>query len=191
MNVVAGKTVVLIVASNGYQPLEYEISKKILTEAGITVVTASDKAGGAVASDTSTTAVDITLEDLQKSVTDYDGIFIIGGPGALEYLDNSLTANIITLAKKNDIPYGAICISPRILAKADALRGKKATGWDEDNALTTIFAGFGVLYQQEKDIVTDGLVVTARDLKSAVEFAQGIIRVLTKKALGNQNDSKI
>jgi protease I len=191
VNVVAGKTVVLIVASNGYQPLEYEISKKILTEAGITVVTASDKAGGAVASDTSTTAVDITLEDLQKSVTDYDGIFIIGGPGALEYLDNSLTANIITLAKKNDIPYGAICISPRILAKADALRGKKATGWDEDNALTTIFAGFGVLYQQEKDIVTDGLVVTARDLKSAVEFAQGIIRVLTKKALGNQNDSKI
>jgi protease I len=176
-----GKKVALIIASTGYQPLEYQVPKDILTANGITVITASDKKGGAVASDGSTTTVvDVTIDTLKAS--DYDGIFFIGGPGALTCLDNSHSYHIISQAMKLGIPYGAICISPRILAKAHALVGKKATGWDEDNALQTIFEGHGVLYER-KDIVTDGLVVTAKNPAAAELFADGIMRVLTKVAL--------
>lgn len=190
MNVIAGKKIVLIIASIGYQPREYGIPKKMLTEAGVKVITASDKKGGAVASDKSTTTVDITLEELKDTVDKYDGIFFIGGPGALAALDNSLSYHIATVAKKHKIPYGAICISPRILAKAGALEGKKATGWDEDNALTAIFAGFGVEYHKNADIMTDGLVVTARGPASAEKFAEGIMRVLTKKELKEEDAQK-
>ncbi|MGE0207023.1 MAG: DJ-1/PfpI family protein [Candidatus Babeliales bacterium] len=178
-----GKKVVFIIASNGYQPIEYGVPKKILESYGIKVITASDKPGGAVASDQSTTLVDSTLDKLKP--TDYDGVFFIGGPGAMDCLDNSISYKIASEAKKHAIPYGAICIAPRILAKANALAGKKATGWDDDLALETIFKGNGVEYAKGHDICTDGLVVTAVGPKAAELFAQGIMRVLTKKALGD------
>lgn len=175
------KKVVFIIASDGFQPTEYGVPKKILEEQGIQVITASNKPGGAVASDKSTIPVDITLDNINP--TDYDGIFFIGGPGAMEHLDNPTSYHIACMARKHKIPFGAICISPRILAKAYALEGKKATGWDEDNALETILVGHGAIYDK-KDIVTDGLVVTATGPKTAELFADGIIRVLTKKELG-------
>lgn len=176
-----GKRVVLIVASDGYQPIEYSIPKRILEKYGITVITASDKPGGAIASDKSTTPVDITIDQLDPK--NYDGVFFIGGPGAMECLDNPTSYHIATVAKNNDIPYGGICITPRILAKAKTLEGKKVTGWDGDNALETILRGNGAEYAKGHDICTDDLVVTAVGPKSAEKFAEGIMRVLTKKAL--------
>ena len=176
---VRGKKVVFIVASNGYHEIEYGIPKAILEQSGVKVITASDKPDGAVAKDKSTTPVDITLDKIK--VTDYDGIFFIGGPGALDCLDNSTSYHIISEAKKHEIPYGAICISPRILAKAYGLQGKRATGWNGDNALETIFKSFDVTYVTRDNVVVDGLVVTATGPKAAKEFAQGIMQVLAKK----------
>ncbi|OQA36035.1 MAG: DJ-1/PfpI family protein [Candidatus Dependentiae bacterium ADurb.Bin331] len=181
MNVVHDKKVVLIVASEGYQPLEYEITKNELEAEGIEVLTASDRAGGAVASDGSTTPVDLTIDQL--NIGSYDGIFFIGGSGALDCLDHSTSYHLIAQAKDRKIPYGAICISTRILAKAGGLTGKKATGWDGDHALSVIYKLNGVTYEEGKEMVTDEYVVTASGPKSAKEFAQGIIRLLTIETL--------
>ena len=176
-----GKNVVFIIASNGFQPIEYNVPKGILKKYGINVITASDKAGGAIANDKSTTPVDITIEQLDPA--NYDGIFFIGGPGAMDHLDNSISYAIANKAKKLGIPYGAICISTRILAKGKALEGVRVTGWDGDNALETILRGNNAEYAKGHDICTDGLVVTATGPKAAEQFAKGIMRVLTKKAL--------
>ena len=181
----SGKKIVLIIANEGYQSTEYGIPKQLLREANAQVITASNKPGGAIAQDQSTTKVDITLNYLDTHVTDYDGIFFIGGPGALENLDNSTSYSIIAQTKKHNIPYGAICVAPRILAKGYGLEGKKATGWNNDNALETILTGFGAIYTPHP-IVTDGLVVTASGPEAAKEFAEGIIRVITKKELSKK-----
>ena len=74
-------------------------------------------------------------------------------------------------------PYGAICISSRILAAAGVLSGKKATGWDDDNKLAHIFKKHNVEYIKES-IVIDENVVTAIGPSAAQEFAQGILKVL-------------
>jgi deglycase len=178
-----GKKVVFIVASDGYNAIEYNVPKEILEKTGIKVITACDRPGGAIADDKSTTPVDITIDKL--NVPDYDGIFFIGGPGAMECLDNSISYHIASQAKKYNIPYGGICVAPRILAKAHMLKGKRATGWDGDNALRTIFEGNGVTYV-DHDMVTDGYVVTAVGPKAADKFAEGIIRVLTEKMLSHE-----
>jgi protease I len=184
MKKLEGKKIVLVVASEGYEQTEYGVPARILRAEGATVITASDRAGGAVAKDLTTTPVDITIDKLNPE--DYDGIFFIGGPGAMDCLDNSTSYKIIGEAKRLGIPYGAICIAPRILAKCYGLEGKKATGWDGDGALETIFTGFGVTYDQ-KPIATDGLVVTASGPEAAEQFAEGITRVVTKKMLGAQD----
>lgn len=175
-----GKKVALIIASQGFQPLEYGIPKKLLETEGIEVVTISDKPGGAIASDKTTAIVDETIQNMRPQ--DFDGIFFIGGPGAMDCLDNSISYKIIAQAKKLQIPYGAICISPRILAKAYGLQGMKATCWDEDSCTQAIFHGFGATFVPH-EVVTDGLIVTANGPGAAAKFADGILRVLTKKAL--------
>jgi len=114
--------ILLVVASQGYQPIEYSVPKKLLEKKGITIETASNKAGTAIAADGSTTTVDVILTEVE--VEKYDGIFFIGGPGAMEHLDNKDSYRIITQVAKLNKPFGAICISPRILAKTGVLKGK-------------------------------------------------------------------
>lgn len=181
----SGKKIILVIASNGFQPVEYSITKEHLRKQGAIIITASNKPGGAVATDNTTTPVDITLDAL--TLDKYDGIFFIGGNGALTNLDNSTSYSLISQAKKLHIPYGAICIATRILAKGYGLEGKRATGWNEDLALNVLYPSFGATLV-DHPIVTDGLVVTAVGPDDAPLFAQGIQRVLTKKILGDESD---
>lgn len=171
-------TVLLLVAGQRYQPIEYGTPKQILETSNITVKTVSNRAGTAVASDGSTTKVDLLIKDI-TDISAYQGLFIIGGPGALENLD---TPQVHALAQKFAAagkPFGAICISPRILAKAGLLTGKKATGWNEDNELSDIFRTYGVSYVR-KPVVVDGKIITATGPRVAQEFGAAIVTVLSK-----------
>jgi protease I len=177
------KEVALIIASKGYQPIEYSIPKNLLEQAGITVVTVSNKAGTASTVDketgqTVTTPIDLPLKSM--NVDEYDGIFFIGGPGALEHLDNQLSYDIIKQAWEKKLPLGAICISTRILAKAGILKDKRVTGWDGDNQLAGILKEHQALYQQ-KDVVVDGNLITAVGPLSAREFAENIITMVQEQ----------
>ena len=169
------RTVVLIVASDGYQPVEYGQTKKVLEDGGMSVRTASDKPDMAVAGDKTTTKVDMTINNIM--VNEIDGVFWIGGPGAMDHLDN---ATNYTLAKKvanADKLFGAICIAPRILAQAGVLTGKKATGWNDDNELENVFKQYGVIYEP-KPVVVDGNIVTATGPSSAQAFGKAILDLL-------------
>lgn len=168
--------IVLVVAHQGYQPIEYAVPKKILENAGYTVVTASNKPGIATAKDNSTTTVDILIQDI--NVNDYAGIFFIGGPGALEHLDNTTSYDLLHKAMTFNLPLGAICAATRILAKAGVLKQRSATGWDGDGLLADIYKEHTVLYIPTVPVVVDGLIVTATGPEAAHLFAQDIITVL-------------
>lgn len=169
--------VLLLIAQEGFQTKEYHDPKRILEEAGHTVVTASVDGGIAVSNIGEKTPVELTLRDVR--VADYDAVFAIGGPGAPRFLNNEETARIMKEAEAREgMPYGAICVSPRILAKMGVLRGKKATGWDLDEKLAGVFAGAGVVYERAP-VVTDGRVVTADGPASAEAFGEAILKVLS------------
>ena len=174
--VMKGKKVILVVAHEGYQPVEYGIPYQLLKNAGITVLTASNKPGMATAKDLSSTPVDITLEQINPVL--YDGIFLIGGPGALKALDNSVMHALLQQMKALQKHYGAICISPRILAHANVLGGKKATGWNEDHKLEEIFKKYAVIYAPEP-VVIDHEVITAVGPQAAQAFGQAILNALS------------
>ena len=67
----------------------------------------------------------------------------------MESLDNDISYNFLKQAQQHNISYGAICISPRILAKAGVLKGKKATGWNDDHELEGVFKEYGVKYEKQ------------------------------------------
>ncbi len=169
------KNVILLIAHEGYQQIEYGVTREVLHNKGIHVTTASDQPGTATAKDSSSTNVDITVAKINPEK--YDGLFLIGGPGALTWLNNeqvhTLLREMIALKK----PYGAICISPRILAEANVLGGKKATGWDKDHQLSAIFQKYAVTYLPHH-VVVDGNVITATGPEAAQEFGEAIAKAL-------------
>ena len=168
--------ILLLIAQEGFQTKEYHDPKRVLLAAGHTVVTASVDAGSATSNVNEEAHVDLALRDVR--VEDYDAVFAVGGPGALISLDNKDTARIMQeAAAREGMPYGAICISPRILAKAGVLQGKKATGWNNDEKLEEIFEEHGVQYERAP-VVTDGWVITADGPASAEAFGEAILKVL-------------
>ncbi len=166
------KSILLVVASEGFQQQEYEETKKVLEAAGMSVEIASDKAGVAVSHTGQEIAVTTVLDAVHALA--YAGVFFIGGPGALNHLDTQESNRILNEAMIGQIPYGAICIAPRILAKAHVLVGKHATGWDGDGQLAQIFAENNVLYRQEP-VVVDENCISANGPAAAEAFGEAIV----------------
>lgn len=176
----AMKKVLLVVAQKDYQPTEYEHTRKELETAGFHVDVASNKAGNALAVTSrnavpGSTAVDVAITDVDA--TSYDGIFLIGGSGAMHDLDNQATYTMLKNAVANNVAIGAICISPRILAKAGLLKGKRATGWDGDQELVSFFKQHDVIHTNDA-VVTHDNIITATGPNSASDFGKAIVKLL-------------
>lgn len=173
------KKVLLLVAQKGFQSKEYFDTKYELEKSGIEVMTVASLREVAVSHMGDEVTPDLALSEVKLS--DYNGVFAIGGPGALEYLDNEETVRIYKEAQMmGDYPYGAICISPRILAKAGVLTGKRATGWDGDGKLQDIFDSYGIIRVKES-VVADGVIVTAAGPAAAHDFGKEIGEIVNNK----------
>lgn len=173
------KKVLLFVAQKGFQSKEYFDTKQELEHAGIRVTTVAPSRSEAVSHMGEGVIPNLALSEVK--LADYDGVFAIGGPGALEHLDNEETARIFKEAQAmGNYPYGAICISPRILAKAGVLTGKRATGWDSDGKLQDIFDQYGVIRVKEP-VVADDIIVTADGPAAAHDFGKKIVKVIFMK----------
>ena len=102
---------------------------------------------------------------------------MIGGPGTLDCLDNPVTYKLLNEVFALQKPYGAICLAPRVLAHAELLQNKNATGWDGDGHLQDVFTAHNVTYVHEP-VVIDGNIVTANGPQAATDFGAAIVAVL-------------
>lgn len=169
------KKFLLVIAHEGFQPVEYYSAKAALEEAGNAVMTASDGAGEAnPAYDGAPAKIDIDISDAKAA--DYDGVLIVGGPGALDHLDNDHVYRLAREAAAEGKIWGAICIATRILANAGVLKGRKATGWDGDNELGGILSKAGAEYLRQP-VAVDGRLVTATGPKAAEEWGRAIAKL--------------
>jgi len=169
------KKILFIVAHEGFRPEEYYQPKAVLESAGHVVVTASDGTGDAnPAYDGTPAKIDVSVDEARAG--DYDGVFVIGGPGAMEHLDNEKVYRLMREASEKGLLFGSICIATRILAKAGVVRGKKATGWDGDNELGGIITAAGGEYMRE-EVVVDGNLITATGPEAAEEWGKAIVRL--------------
>jgi len=175
----AQKKVLFIIAFDGFQQTEYAITRKLLLNAGYDITTASNKFGAAIGKDGSSVQVNISLKEV--NVHDYNTIIFIGGPGALENLDNSESYRIAKEAFESDIIIGSICLSTRILAHSGILNGKRATGWNGDKKLEGIYRESGTQFVENEPVVIDGNIVTATGPAVAESFGKAILTLLVSQ----------
>ena len=169
----------MIIAFTDFKDEEYFIPREIFEKAGIKVVTASNLNGAARGISGAEVMVDVKLDDLK--VEDYDSVVFVGGPGCLKNLDNELSYRIARETIEQNKILAAICISPVILARADVLQEKKAAVWSTslDKSPVKILEENGAVYQ-DKNVITDGKIITANGPLSAEEFAEAVIKGLTR-----------
>jgi protease I len=163
------RKVLFIIAQQGYQDRELEGTRQGLVDAGFSVVLASTEAGECSGKFGGRELADVALRDV--NVQDYDRIAFIGGPGAAALADDHEALRIANDAVRADVPLGAICIAPVILAKARVLTGRKATVWNLDGEQGAVLEKAGATYTG--DLVTvDGKIVTGNGPEAAVEFGK-------------------
>lgn len=166
--------VAIIIAFKDFKDEEYFTLQQVLEGAGSEIKVVSDELGMASGVDGGEVEVDIKLGDL--NVSDFDAVVFIGGPGALEHLDNEDSYRVAKDVVAQDKILAAICISPTILAKANVLQDKKATVWTSplDKNPKKVLEGGGAEYQ-DKDVVVDNRIITANGPGAAKEFGEAIL----------------
>jgi len=171
------KKIVMVIAFRDFRDVEYFQPKEILEKAGAEVITASNKKGTAIGADGGDTEVQLLVSEVNPE--EFDAILFIGGPGALDALDNEDSYKLLREASEKRKLIGAICISPVILAKAGILKGKKATVWSApfDKSSQRTLEENGAIYEG-KSVVIDGKIVTANGPQSAKEFGETVARIL-------------
>ena len=100
---------------------------------------------------------------------EFDAIFFPGGEAVNALLDYD---EIIHLTKKfyeDKKIIGAICSAPKILKKAGILENKKYTCFEGECLSST---------KTDKDVEVDGLIITGKNYKSTLLFAETFIELL-------------
>ncbi len=166
------KKIAMLIAFQGFRDEEYIEPKKILEAAGHKVTTVSTAKGEARGKFRLTAQVDKTVDEI--AAADYDALTLVGGPGALEQLDNPLVHELFRNAAALGRVIGSICISPVVLAHAGLLKGKKVTCWPDGAAEV---AKGGGLYTGA-DLEIDGKFITASGPLPAKKYGQALAEAL-------------
>lgn len=163
--------ILMVIAPEKFQEIEYGTPKKIFLDAGFEVDTTSTVAN-AVGHLGNTQKTDLLLKDVRPE--DYDAVVFVGGGGAYFYFDHEPALNLAHKFHDSGRLTCAICAAPSILANAGLLTNKKATSFpsQEENlrAKGADFTG--------QPVETDGLIVTGSGPTAAEDFAKTIISML-------------
>jgi protease I len=167
-----GKKILMVVAPQDFRDEEFFEPRKVFADAGAEVTIASRGVLEAKGLLGSKTPVDKNLSEIK--VTDFDALVFVGGGGATIYFDDPLALNLAKTASTAGKVVAGICIGPTILAKADVLRGKRATAFSSEQS---VLEAAGVTYTGEA-VTVDGKIITANGPAAATEFGRRIVEAL-------------
>lgn len=172
------KRVLVVIAPRNFRDEELTEPIRYLETSGIAYDVVSTMKGAAKGMLGVTFIIERTISEIWKEGTsEYAGIIIIGGGGSPEYLWNNRTLiSIIQQFEKEEKIISAICLSSVVLAQAGVLHGKKATVWNDDQAIEEIRKGGGTFVSQP--VVVDGRIITANGPTAAAGFGEKVTKAI-------------
>ncbi len=166
----------MVIAHEKFRDEEYLVPAKAFTEAGIAFDVATDKPGPCMGMLGETVEVSQSINESDPSL--YDGIVIVGGKGAAEYLWPNTDLRVLVRKMYDDGKMvAAICLAPVVFAYAGILEGRQATVF-KTRLSEKAFADKGVTFI-DIPVVVDDLIITANGPLAATAFADEIIETLS------------
>lgn len=171
---------ILIIATDGFEQSELMEPKRLLEEAGATVMVASladgEIKGWRDGNWGDSVAVDLLVDDV--TTDDYAALMLPGGQMNPDIL--RMNKDVIRLVREFDTankPIAAICHAPWLLAEAGIIRGKVVTGWP--SVRTDLTNAGGAVIDQK--VAVDGNLITSRNPDDIPAFTKAL-----KDAVGIQ-----
>lgn len=173
----AGKKVLFVIAPADFRDEELDVPKKALEAAGHQVVIASTDRKLAKGMFGMQVMPALKISEVRSFF--YSGVVVVGGSGTPALWGVPELASLLNQFLLEKKLVAGICLGPTVLAKAGALRGRKATVWSStlDKKPIEILKSEGATYLPT-DVVRDGVVVTANGPEAAAKFSQRLLEVL-------------
>jgi protease I len=170
------KPVLVLVAARDFSFEEFQPVVTGLRNTGLKIAVAASDSLRAQATDDSVVIPDLALRDVDPAA--YSGLVVVGGIGSVLYWNDSLVLGLVrSFAEGNRRVLAGIGVGPVLLAKAGVLRGRRATAYADLRAVRFLAEG-GAEYVN-REIVSDGLIVTASGAAAAGKLVQAVARALT------------
>jgi protease I len=171
----AGLPLLLMIAARDFSYEEFQPVRDGLQRAGLAVQVAADDTLPARSLSDSLVEPDLLIRDANPA--DYSGLVVIGGIGSISYWNDSAALGLVrAFAGSQSQVLGAVGIGPILLAKAGALKGRKATVFTDVRAIEFLKQG-GARYVS-KTLVIDDRIVTAADPSVADKMVQAMVKAL-------------
>lgn len=111
-----------------------------------------------------------------------DVIFVPGGPGQQDLMDDAPTLDFLRRQAKGAAYVTSVCTGSLVLAAAGLLRGCRATcHW----SVIDLLSEFGAIPTHERTVI-DGNIVTAAGVASGIDFALKLAAVLEGEAVARE-----
>lgn len=154
--------------AQGFEEVEALATLDVIRRAKIDI--ASVGVGGKFITGSHNITVKCDIDDEEATFSGLEGIILPGGmPGTINLLESDRVNRAIDYCNPTGKLISAICAAPMILGKKGLLNGKEAIcfpGFEKDLAGATI---------SDKYVCTDGNIITARGMGSAVQFGLAIV----------------
>ena len=173
------KKVLIVIAPRNFRDEELTEPIHYLEKNGIAYEVISTTRGLAVGMLGGKMLIERTIADVkEEGIAGYAGIMIVGGGGSPEYLwNNSSLLDIVRSFKDSDKIISAICLSPVVLAQAGVLKEKRATVFNDDEAIREIRKGGGTF--KSEPIVVDGKIITGNGPAAAPGFGEKVAKAIS------------
>lgn len=180
-NMLSGKKVLMIIAHENFRDEELNVPFKQFLGEGIDVTVVSTEKGEAKGMFGSTFNVRYSVDEVNEA--DFDGVVFVGGMGTPSVRANERAVEIAKNSAHHKV-LSAICWAPTILAKAGVIKGKKVTVWlgdDPEYGMKTskVMENAGAVFVN-KEVVTDGNLITGNGPNAAEKFADAVMEKLSE-----------
>ena len=178
---------VYVFLADGFEECEAVAPIDMLRRADIEVTTVKIQNGSKTNDEMALGSHDIAIEaDIHESDTDLEKISMIvlpGGAVGVENLYNSpIIKNAVDYCVKNNLPIGAICAAPSILARWGYLKDKKATA----HPLFKHYLTENGATLSDMRVVTDGIFTTAEAAGVSIDFSLELVTVMKGKDISEK-----
>ncbi len=159
---------IAVIITDMFEDSEYSEPAKAFKMAGHELAHVGLKAGKTVKGKKKGTPVRIELGVKEVSVDDFDALLIPGGYSPDQLRVDEDAVRFVKEFVESGKPVFAICHAPQLLITADAIRGRKITGW---KSVIQDIKNAGAEFI-DREVVEDGNLISSRspaDLPSFIE----------------------
>lgn len=160
--------ILMILASNGFRDIEYITPRSFFEQHGFKVSTASSSK---ISKGRFGYQVENNFLIEEVDVKEFDGIYVVGGGGSLEYITNEKARILVEAFYLAHKPVAAICAAPQNFLHWGLMKDKRVTGHNGDGLFPALAIQYGAIPEAEKTVVYDGGILTANGPEAAEESA--------------------